>query len=61
MGDLLAPARTHVSDHSYKTSGGAHVQLCPMCPMEHQICQFQAGSLKCVRYQCRNPHHRSGA
>lgn len=49
----------HVSNYSYKTVGGAHVQLCPLCPVEHMICQFRAGSTFCVRYQCQNPHHRS--
>ena len=54
------PDAQHINDYSYKTSGGAHVQLCPLCPDEHVICKFQAGSMFCIRGQeCKNPHHRN--
>lgn len=61
MSNQVELERWHVSNHSYKTSGGAHVQVCPLCPDEHQICLFRGGSTFCVRTMCKNPHHRSWA
>jgi hypothetical protein len=55
---VLEQAAYHVSNHSYKTSGGAHIQLCPLCPDEHEICRFHSDSMACIRAGCQNPHHR---
>jgi len=30
-----------------------------LCGVTHEACEFAAGSLWCVRPDCRNPHHRS--
>ena len=32
--------------------------VCPLCGQVHQRCRFSAGSLYCIRADCRNPHHR---
>lgn len=40
------------------SSGGAAKVVCPICPKEHVICQFTAGTLSCVVVGCANPHHR---
>jgi len=31
---------------------------CPICHLVHERCEFRAGSVYCVRPDCRNPHHR---
>jgi len=31
---------------------------CPLCRQVHERCVFTAGSVYCVRPDCRNPHHR---
>jgi hypothetical protein len=31
--------------------------VCPLCGHVHERCRFTAGSLYCVRSDCRNPHH----
>lgn len=47
-----------VSNYSFKTSGGAHIQMCPLCLEEHMICRFSVGTTFCLRPKCLNPHHR---
>jgi hypothetical protein len=34
-------------------------QGCPLCGGTHDTCEFTAGSLYCVKTDCRNPHHRA--
>lgn len=48
----------YVSNTSISVAGGAPKQLCPLCPDEHLICKFAAGTLYCCRRNCPNPHHR---
>lgn len=34
---------------------------CPLCPSQHDCCEFRSGTLFCVVPFCRNPHHRGDA
>lgn len=47
----------YVRNNAVIVSGGAPKVVCPLCSVDHICCQFTAGSLKCVRSGCTNPHH----
>ena len=32
---------------------------CPLCPFSRDLCEFAAGSARCVKPDWRNPHHLS--
>jgi hypothetical protein len=32
---------------------------CPRCPFAHELCEFAVGSTRCIKPDCRNPHHRA--
>ena len=56
----LAEYYEYLGTHSVKTSGGAEISMCPLCPEVHLMCSFETGFLGCVVKDCRNPHHRPG-